>query len=153
MAGASSGRPRGVYVLVTHLRGEAVGSAYYNPTSSNVDFGVHVVRNMWRRGIGTRLLVEAAPVCATPGDVSNAAPNAAKRSPSLSSTTTLLSVASTIAGSPFSSLSTNSLAIRMIGSMRPASARYLSTMSSLLSGFAGRVAGTPIPHSRAFPVA
>lgn len=37
-----------------------MGSAYYNPVSSNVDFGVHVVRRLWMRRIRTRLLVEAA---------------------------------------------------------------------------------------------
>ena len=36
-----------------------IGSAYYNPASSNIDHGVHVSKHYWRRRIGTRPLVEA----------------------------------------------------------------------------------------------
>ena len=53
--------PRGDYVLVAKLSGdEPVGSAYYNPASSNIDYGVHVSKPYWKRRIGTRLLVEAS---------------------------------------------------------------------------------------------
>ncbi len=53
--------PKGVYLLVARLHnGEPVGSAYYNPASSNVDYGIHVTKPYWRRRIGTRLLVEIA---------------------------------------------------------------------------------------------
>jgi len=52
--------PKEDYVLIAKLQSEAVGSAYYNPKSSNIDYGVHVSRQYWRRRIGTRLLVEVA---------------------------------------------------------------------------------------------
>ncbi len=52
--------PRESYVLIAKMGGDPVGSAYYNPVSSNVDYGIHVARPFWRRRIGTRLLVEAA---------------------------------------------------------------------------------------------
>jgi len=53
--------PRGDYMLVARLAGgEPVGSAYYNPASSNIDYGIHVSKQYWRRRIGTRLLVEVA---------------------------------------------------------------------------------------------
>ncbi len=45
-------------LFLARLRGEPVGSAYYHPESSNIDYGVHVVRWLWRRRIGTRLLHE-----------------------------------------------------------------------------------------------
>jgi len=54
--------PKEDYVLIAKLQGEAVGSAYYNPKSSNIDYGVHVARQYWRRRIGTRLLVEVAKI-------------------------------------------------------------------------------------------
>jgi len=46
------------YLLVAYLEGEPVGVAYYDPGSSNIDYGVHVKRGYWRRRIGTRLLSE-----------------------------------------------------------------------------------------------
>ncbi len=53
--------PQGDYVLLVRTpEGDAVGSAYYNLASSNVDYGIHVSRRHWGRRIGTRLLVEAA---------------------------------------------------------------------------------------------
>jgi len=52
--------PKDSYVILALLDNYPVGSAYYNPVSSNVDYGVHVARHFWRRRIGTRLLVEAA---------------------------------------------------------------------------------------------
>ena len=45
-------------VFIARLNNEAVASAYYNPLSSNIDYGVHVVRRLWRRRIGTRILYE-----------------------------------------------------------------------------------------------
>ena len=48
-------------MLVAKLpSGKPVGSAYYNPASSNIDYGVHVSKHYWRRRIDTRLLVETA---------------------------------------------------------------------------------------------
>ncbi len=49
---------RSSVVLLARLSGKPVGSAYYHPESSNIDYGVHVVREYWRRRIGTRLLYE-----------------------------------------------------------------------------------------------
>jgi len=61
--------PREDYVLIAKLPGgEPVGSAYYNPTSSNIDYGVHVSRPYWRRRIGTRLLVEVAKLAKSLGN-------------------------------------------------------------------------------------
>lgn len=48
----------GSVVLLARLGSEAVGVAYYHPGSSNIDYGVHVAREYWRRRIGTRLLHE-----------------------------------------------------------------------------------------------
>ena len=45
-------------VFVAFLNNKPVGSAYLNPVSHNIDFGVHVVRKFWRRRIGTRILWE-----------------------------------------------------------------------------------------------
>ncbi len=60
--------PAGDYVFIARLPGgEPVGSAYYNPVSSNIDYGVHVSRPYWRRRIGTRLLVEAARLAGSLG--------------------------------------------------------------------------------------
>ena len=53
--------PRRDYMIIARLsNGEPVGSAYYNPVSSNVDYGIHVAKPYWRRRIGTRFLVEVA---------------------------------------------------------------------------------------------
>jgi len=58
--------PREDYVLIAKLPGgEPVGSTYYNPSSSNIDYGVHVSRPYWRHRIGTRLLVEVAKLAKT----------------------------------------------------------------------------------------
>jgi len=46
-------------VLVATLSGKPVGLAYLNVHNFNIDYGVHVVRDLWRRRIGTRLLAEA----------------------------------------------------------------------------------------------
>ncbi len=46
-------------VLVAILSGRPVGLTYLNVKNFNLDYGVHVVRDKWRRRIGTRLLVEA----------------------------------------------------------------------------------------------
>lgn len=60
--------PREDYVLIAKLPiGELVGSACYNPKSSNIDYGVHVSRPYWRQRIGTRLLVEIAKLTKTLG--------------------------------------------------------------------------------------
>jgi len=60
--------PEEDYVLIAKLQGEAVGSAYYNPKSSNIDYGVHVSRQYWRHRIGTRLLVEVAKLAKNLGN-------------------------------------------------------------------------------------
>ncbi len=53
--------PKGDYVLVAKISGDKpIGSAYYNPISSNIDYGIHVSKPYWKRRIGTRLLVETA---------------------------------------------------------------------------------------------
>ena len=45
-------------VFIAFLDDKPVGSAYLNPNSHNIDFGVHVVKEFWRRRIGTRILWE-----------------------------------------------------------------------------------------------
>ena len=47
-------------VLVVRLGSEAVGSAYLNRLNTNVDYGVHAIKRLWRSRVGTRLLHEAA---------------------------------------------------------------------------------------------
>ena len=60
--------PAGDYVILAKLpSGRPVGTAYYNPASSNVDFGIHVARTHWRRRIGTRLLLEALRLAESSG--------------------------------------------------------------------------------------
>jgi len=44
-----------------------VGATYLNPSSFNMDYGVHVAREFWRRRIGTRLLKEALDVARSEG--------------------------------------------------------------------------------------
>jgi len=46
-------------VVLARLGGTAVGLAYLNRRNYNLDYGVHVVRECWRRRIGTRVLGEA----------------------------------------------------------------------------------------------
>ena len=56
------------YVLLAVLPdGSIVGSAYYNPASSNIDYGVHVSKSYWRHRIGSRLLVETARLASSLG--------------------------------------------------------------------------------------
>jgi len=43
-------------VLLAKLRGKAVGLAYLNKHIWNIDYGIHVVRQHWRKRIGTTLL-------------------------------------------------------------------------------------------------
>ncbi len=45
-------------VFIARLNNEAIASAYYNPLSSNIDYGIHIVRRLWRRRVGTRVLHE-----------------------------------------------------------------------------------------------
>jgi len=45
-------------VFLARLHNKPVGAAYYNPKSSNIDYGIHVIREYWRRRISTRLLHE-----------------------------------------------------------------------------------------------
>ncbi len=41
----------GDYVLITRLTdSKPAGSEYYNPVSSNIDYGIHVFRTCWRPG-------------------------------------------------------------------------------------------------------
>lgn len=49
---------KGDYIILAYLGGAPVGSAYYNPRSSNIDYGIHVAREYWGKRIGTGLLVE-----------------------------------------------------------------------------------------------
>ncbi len=50
-------------VLIAWLGGEPVGSLYLNRITGNLDFGVHVVRERWRRRVGTALLEAARGRC------------------------------------------------------------------------------------------
>jgi len=50
-------------VLVAWLDDRPVGSAYLNRATGNLDFGVHVVREMWRQRVGTALLEAARQRC------------------------------------------------------------------------------------------
>lgn len=47
-------------VLVAWAEDRPVGCAYLNRWNYNLDYGVHVAREYWRRRVGTRLLWEAA---------------------------------------------------------------------------------------------
>lgn len=49
-------------VIVGLMGGEPVASAYFHRASKNIDYGVHVVRSLWRRGVGSRILSEVARV-------------------------------------------------------------------------------------------
>ena len=49
-------------VVLARLEGTAVGLTYLNRRNYNLDYGVHVVREYWRRRIGTRVLSEALSV-------------------------------------------------------------------------------------------
>ncbi len=59
--------PPGDYVVVASLNNTPVASAYYNPSSSNIDYGIHVSKRYWRRRIGTRLLTEVASIAYSNG--------------------------------------------------------------------------------------
>ncbi len=59
--------PPGDYVSIASLSGTPVASAYYNPLSSNIDYGIHVSKRYWRRRIGTRLLTEVAGIAHSNG--------------------------------------------------------------------------------------
>lgn len=50
-------------VLIAWLRDEPVGSTYLNRATGNLDFGVHVVRDLWRQRVGTALLEAARQQC------------------------------------------------------------------------------------------
>ncbi len=60
----------GDVVVVAFLGGSPVASAYYNPVSRNIDYGVHVVRGMWRRGLGSLLLGRVLELAGPGGPVS-----------------------------------------------------------------------------------
>ena len=51
--------PRVHRVLLAWIDGEAVGSAYLNPRTGNIDYGVHVRERFQRRGVGSSILSEA----------------------------------------------------------------------------------------------
>ncbi len=59
--------PEGDYVLVARLGEEPVGMTYLNPRNGNLDYGVHVLRPLWRRRIGTSVLRGAAAIAASIG--------------------------------------------------------------------------------------
>ncbi len=46
-------------IILALLDDEAVASAYLNKFTMNIDFGVHVVRDLWRRRIGSGVLRKA----------------------------------------------------------------------------------------------
>jgi len=52
-------RPDDHVVLLGYLNDKPVALAYLNVNNFNIDYGIHVVRQYWRRRIGTRLLSEA----------------------------------------------------------------------------------------------
>ena len=54
-------------VIIAFLNSEPVGSAYLNKLTGNIDFGVHVVKSLWRRRIGARLLHECLKLCKSYG--------------------------------------------------------------------------------------
>jgi len=54
-------------VISAWLNGEPVGIAYLNKLNFNIDFGVHVVRKLWRKRIGTRLLHEVLRLASARG--------------------------------------------------------------------------------------
>ena len=60
-------RPGDHVVLLARLHGDPVGAAFLNLRSGNIDYGVHVVREHWRRRVGTRLLHEACRQAAEVG--------------------------------------------------------------------------------------
>ena len=45
-------------VFIAKINGEAIGSAYLNKLNFNIDYGIHVIKDFWRRRIGTRILHE-----------------------------------------------------------------------------------------------
>ncbi|MGB9760849.1 MAG: GNAT family N-acetyltransferase, partial [Thermoproteota archaeon] len=49
-------------VILAYLGSTPVGMAYFNKNNFNIDYGVHVVRELWRNRIGTRILEEALRV-------------------------------------------------------------------------------------------
>ncbi len=49
-------------ILIAYLRGEPVGSAYLNPRTGNIDFGVHVVKEFQRMRVGAAILRSARKV-------------------------------------------------------------------------------------------
>ncbi|HDM24034.1 hypothetical protein DRO02_04160 [archaeon] len=51
--------PKRHVVLIAYLDDEAVGSAYLNVFSGNIDYGVHVKRDYWNQGIGSSILRKA----------------------------------------------------------------------------------------------
>ncbi len=57
----------GSIAILAGMHGKPVGAAYYNPSSSNIDYGVHVDRRYWRMRIGTRLLHEARRLALSAG--------------------------------------------------------------------------------------
>ena len=59
--------PEGDVVFVAYAGGRPVGATYLNPGSFNLDYGIHVAREFWRRRIGTRLLKEALDVARSEG--------------------------------------------------------------------------------------
>ncbi len=60
----------GDVVIVAFLEGSPVAAAYYNPVSRNIDYGVHVARGMWRRGLGSLLLGRVLELAGPGGPVS-----------------------------------------------------------------------------------
>ena len=49
-------------ILIAYLRGEPIGSAYLNPHTGNIDFGVHVVKEFQRMRVGAAILRSARKV-------------------------------------------------------------------------------------------
>ncbi|MFQ6100915.1 MAG: GNAT family N-acetyltransferase [Anaerolineae bacterium] len=50
-------------VLIAWLKEQAVGSVYLNRAAGHLDFGVQVVRDLWRQRVGTALLEAAQRRC------------------------------------------------------------------------------------------
>ena len=60
-------KPEVDVVLLAKLQDEAVGLAYLNKHTWNIDYGVHVAREHWRRRIGTTLVHAVSQYVASQG--------------------------------------------------------------------------------------
>lgn len=45
-------------IVLAYLKDLPAGMAYLNKNNFNIEYGVHLVRNLWRKRIGTRVFLE-----------------------------------------------------------------------------------------------